>query len=56
MNVHQRCQKFVPNLCGMDHTERRGRIQLHIHCKDEVLVVKGEGHYEIMAHAFGRAQ
>ncbi|KAH9426192.1 Protein kinase C, brain isozyme, partial [Dermatophagoides pteronyssinus] len=35
MNVHKKCQDLVPNLCGCDHTERRGRIQLKIYSNDE---------------------
>lgn len=32
MNVHHRCEKSgcIPNLCGADHTEKRGRIQIRI--------------------------
>ncbi|KAF3425875.1 hypothetical protein E2986_12963 [Frieseomelitta varia] len=40
MNVHKRCEESVPNLCGCDHTERRGRINLHISCSGSKLTVE----------------
>lgn len=36
MNAHKRCEKFIPKLCGADHTERRGRIHLKV-------VIEGDG-------------
>ncbi|UJR13916.1 hypothetical protein I4U23_000922 [Adineta vaga] len=30
MNVHKNCRTFVPDLCGLDHTERRGRIRISV--------------------------
>ncbi|KAJ6653295.1 hypothetical protein lerEdw1_009384 [Lerista edwardsae] len=44
MNVHKRCVHCVPSLCGVDHTERRGRLQLHIETfgSDEIRVTVGE--------------
>ncbi|CAH8620106.1 unnamed protein product [Schistosoma mattheei] len=30
LNVHKRCTSKAPRLCGMDHTERRGRMKVSI--------------------------
>ncbi|GFY68978.1 protein kinase C, brain isozyme [Trichonephila inaurata madagascariensis] len=38
MNVHKKCQVSVPNLCGCDHTERRGRIELRVEANSNKLV------------------
>lgn len=39
INVHKRCQQMVPKLCGLDHTERRGRIKVKVTFDDNKLVV-----------------
>ena len=37
INVHKRCEPFVPNLCGCDLTERRGRVLLKIESSETEL-------------------
>ena len=42
MNVHKKCKESVPNLCGCEHTERRGRIKMKIRCAGNKLTCEGE--------------
>ena len=48
MNVHKRCTESVPHLCGCDHTERRGRIELKISCTRDKLILEGNGRSRLL--------
>ncbi|VDM30348.1 unnamed protein product [Hydatigera taeniaeformis] len=39
LNVHKHCEQYVPRLCGIDHTEKRGRIYLKVAHERSALVV-----------------
>ena len=45
MNVHKRCTESVPNLCGCDHTERRGRMELKVSCTRDKLILESKFYF-----------
>lgn len=46
MNIHKRCVANVPSLCGTDHTERRGRIQISAQITNDALSVTSESLFQ----------
>ena len=45
MNFHKRCAEIAPNLCCIDHTERRGRIRLNIKITEQKLNIQSNYNY-----------
>ena len=42
MNIHKKCKSSIPDMCGSDHTEKRGRIQLKISVKDNKVTAESK--------------
>lgn len=40
MNFHKGCKSVLPDLCGIDHTEKRGRIRLNVKIEDHKLCIQ----------------
>jgi classical protein kinase C alpha type len=40
LNFHKKCSKLAPSLCGIDHTERRGRIRLTIKIHEKKISIQ----------------
>jgi classical protein kinase C len=47
MNAHKKCMEAVPNLCGCDHTEWRGRILINISYLVNMVTIGGKIHSDI---------
>ena len=48
-NVHTRCQKFVPPLCGRDHKEKRGRLKIETKIQDHSIKLSSM-YFELLIH------